>query len=168
MVDFVLQNIDIELAVSIILNTKKIVNINIDPDMLEDDFVKEFVDKPDNIIEENEEKSVKIQAPKYNEETKTFEFTEDDNFENIDEEQTEENLDDEEEYDYEEESEEENIGEYGENFEEDDEGDVDEDVYEDGADTPTKKKNLKVKFAEDVVSPKNKYAHKFNRNLVKS
>ena len=168
LVDFVLQNIDIELAVSIILNTKKIVNINIDPDMLEDDFVKEFVDKPDNIIEENEEKSVKIQAPKYNEETKTFEFTEDDNFENIDEEQTEENLDDEEEYDYEEESEEENIGEYGENFEEDDEGDVDEDVYEDGADTPTKKKNLKVKFAEDVVSPKNKYAHKFNRNLVKS
>ena len=124
--DLKLGKLEVELAVSIILNTKKI--INIDDITYDDEFLKSII--TEHKMYEDEEQQYtgltsKIEIPVFNEETKEFEFREDDKlYEDIEEEEESE-----EEEDYEQEE--------SEGDEEEDYGDLD------GADKKS------VRFKED-------------------
>jgi predicted NAD-dependent protein-ADP-ribosyltransferase YbiA (DUF1768 family) len=148
--DFTITSLEINLAVSILLNTKNIINIDSkSSDIFEDQIVKELVNNEDVFINEEQQESDKIELPVYYETTgekgdKLYEI--------IDYTQEEESDPEEEEYDY----------DYDEDEDEDDtEYDKEDKEYDDGVDK-------KVTFREDVYSPKNKYAHKFDHSLVKS
>ena len=160
MFDFTISSMEINLAVSIILNTKNIVNIDSkDYDMFEDDFLREIkvIENEDVFIDEDMERvDNKFELPSYYETMDKFEEDNDLYETIIDEFVPEEEMDVEEiEYDYEDEED--------EKYDEEDSGEDDErrNEYDDGVDK-------KVTFRDDVYSPKNKYSHKFDHNIVKS
>ena len=170
-VDYKIQNIDIELAVSIILNTKKIVNISSDPNIFEDEFGKILTVEPEIIFEDEYITENKVEVPIYNEDTKTFEFVEGDGyFEDIEEDMPEEYKDEEEEQDYDnyEEDEEDEEGNYREDEGDygEDEGDYGEDEGDygdkegdyDGVGGIPKKSYITVNFEKNInINKKTKY-----------
>jgi uncharacterized protein YoxC len=147
-VDYIIKKKDIELAVSIILNTKSIINIDLE---FEEDKFEKIEDIERQYFEDEESIDKKIEIP----------GGEEDEFEIYQDIEDEEDSEGEKEYDYEEEDSE---GEKDYDYEEGD--NESEREYDSGDNDGVGKKT--VRFREDVYSPKNRYAAKYENKLIQT
>ena len=151
-IDYIIKKNDVELAVSIILNTRKIVNIEYFSfeDKLEDIDIQ-YSTKIETQYFDDDLESIgkKIEVPGGEEdEVEIYQDVED-----------EEDSEGEKEYDYDEDDNE-------DDNEDEDDNEGEERDYDSGEDDGAGDKT--VTFSEDVYSPKNKYATKYENKLIQT